>query len=276
MTAWDGSFLPFKSALNDCFGAVIARNKPTQLLAMTSKPRIRGPSMPLAGENSIRVLISDNSRMSSQLMAAVLKRNRTPHFEIILPSGFRSEETSKQISETCPDIALISNALQDGPFAGFSVLRKLQSENLPTRAVLLIEECERDLVLDAFRAGARGVFCRSEPSTRLARCICCVYSGQIWASNRELEYLLEELVSLRPLRVVDVCGRKLLSKREVEVVTLVADGLTNREISEQLNLSEHTVKNYLFKIFEKLGVSTRVELVLYALSQNSSERIEQG
>jgi DNA-binding NarL/FixJ family response regulator len=83
-----------------------------------------------------------------------------------------------------------------------------------------------------------------------------------------MEYILEELVATRPLRIVDAHGCSLLSKREEEVVALVADGLTNRQISEQLKLSEHTVKNYLFKVFEKLGISTRVELVLYALSQN--------
>jgi DNA-binding NarL/FixJ family response regulator len=83
-----------------------------------------------------------------------------------------------------------------------------------------------------------------------------------------MEYILNELVATRPLRIVDANGCSLLSKREEEVVALVADGLTNRQISEQLKLSEHTVKNYLFKVFEKLGISTRVELVLYALSQN--------
>src|SRR5207302_5824900 len=84
----------------------------------------------------------------------------------------------------------------------------------------------------------------------------------------EMEYILGELVISRPLHVLDARGRNLLSKREEEVVALVADGLTNRQISEQLKLSEHTVKNYLFKVFEKLGISTRVELVLYALAQN--------
>jgi len=83
-----------------------------------------------------------------------------------------------------------------------------------------------------------------------------------------MEYILKELVATRPLRIVDANGYNLLSKREEEVVALVADGLTNRQISEQLKLSEHTVKNYLFKVFEKLGISTRVELVLYALSKN--------
>jgi DNA-binding NarL/FixJ family response regulator len=64
--------------------------------------------------------------------------------------------------------------------------------------------------------------------------------------------------------MANVGGSNLLTKREEGVVHLVAEGLTNREISHQLNLSEHTVRNYLFRIFNKLGTSTRVELALYA------------
>ena len=71
------------------------------------------------------------------------------------------------------------------------------------------------------------------------------------------------------LRVVDAQGSNLLSKREEDVVHLVAEGLGNREIAQQLNLSKHTVKNYLFRIFDKLGVSNRVELVLYAVANPS-------
>ena len=70
------------------------------------------------------------------------------------------------------------------------------------------------------------------------------------------------------VRVVDCDGANLLTKREEDLVRAVADGLSNRDIAGKLNLSEHTVKNYIFRIFEKLGVSNRVELVLYALSNS--------
>jgi len=224
----------------------------------------------MAEGNAIRCLIADTSRMTSQLMASALKRSRNPRIEVLLPSEFTSTETSKEVTLRRPDVALISTSLVDGPFAGYSVLRALRPDSVPTRVVLLLEECERDLVVDAFRAGARGVFIRSEPSTLLPKCIQSVRNGQIWASTRELEYLVHAVASAKPFRPLKANGRNLLSKREDEVVALVADGLTNREVSERLRLSEHTVKSYLFKIFEKLGVSTRVELVLYALSENGN------
>ena len=70
-----------------------------------------------------------------------------------------------------------------------------------------------------------------------------------------------------PLRLVNLQGRRLLTKREDDVVKLVADGLSNRNVAQKLGLTEHTVSNYLFRIYEKLGISSRVELVLYALKQ---------
>ena len=222
----------------------------------------------MADDISIRVLVGDASRMASHLIAGQLRSNRSPRFETILPGSFDSKTIADEITRTRPDVALVSGVLQDSSFAGYSVLRLIQPLNLATRLILLLEDCEHDLVIDAFRSGARGVFSRAESSEQLSKCVYTVHRGQIWATTRDMEYILEELVATRPLRIVDAHGSSLLSKREEEVVALVADGLTNRQISEQLKLSEHTVKNYLFKVFEKLGISTRVELVLYALSQN--------
>jgi len=122
-------------------------------------------------------------------------------------------------------------------------------------------------LIEGLRAGARGVFLRSNFNfVALRKCVRRVCQGQIWLGNAELEYVLAALSQARPLRVVNPDGSSLLSPREEEVVHLVAEGLGNREIAEQMNLSEHTVKNYVFHIFDKLGVSNRVELVLYALS----------
>jgi DNA-binding NarL/FixJ family response regulator len=138
---------------------------------------------------------------------------------------------------------------------------------------MLLDTSERSQVVEAFRTGARGVFSRSESLTSLARCIQCVSEGQIWANSKELRYILEALGEALPLRVVDTRGAALLSRREVEVVRCVAEGLSNREIAQRLGLTEHTVKNYLFRIFDKLGVSKRVEVVLYAYSLGSAAEV---
>src|SRR5439155_2835648 len=100
----------------------------------------------------------------------------------------------------------------------------------------------------------------------LGKCILCVHQGQVWASSDELLYLLAAVAQPVPMRFTSVTGNSLLSARELDVVRCVAEGLSNREIASRLTLREHTVKNYLFRIFDKLGVSSRVEVVLYALA----------
>ena len=76
------------------------------------------------------------------------------------------------------------------------------------------------------------------------------------------------------LRVLSANGENLLTSREEQVVALVADGLSNRNVAAELGLSEHTVKKYLFRIFEKLGISSRVELVLYALNHGAPQQLQ--
>jgi DNA-binding NarL/FixJ family response regulator len=77
--------------------------------------------------------------------------------------------------------------------------------------------------------------------------------------------VLEALVDPAPIETRGLPSSRPLSKREEEIARMVAEGFSNRQISERLDLSEHTIKNYLFRVFEKIGVSTRVELTLYAL-----------
>lgn len=89
-------------------------------------------------------------------------------------------------------------------------------------------------------------------------------------SSAELVHLLEVFSTAIPLTFSNANGQELLSKREREVVMLVTQGLANREIAQQANLSEHTVKNYLTRIFDKLGVSSRAELIIYALDRQNS------
>jgi DNA-binding NarL/FixJ family response regulator len=89
-----------------------------------------------------------------------------------------------------------------------------------------------------------------------------------------MNHLLDLISEVPSLRVLNSRGSTLLTPREEQVVALVAEGLGNRDIARELKLSEHTVKKYLFRIFEKLGVSTRVELVLYAVNNGDPRGAE--
>ena len=132
---------------------------------------------------------------------------------------------------------------------------------------MLIDSSERDIVVEAFRRGAHGVISRDELFETLCECVRAVSKGQIWVRAEELHFLVDALVESAAPKFLNAKGVVLLSKQEQGVVRLVAEGLTNRDIGRQLNLSENTVRNYMFRIFDKLGTSNRVELAIYAVRQ---------
>ncbi|MGH9787037.1 MAG: LuxR C-terminal-related transcriptional regulator, partial [Terriglobia bacterium] len=170
-----------------------------------------------------------------------------------------------------PDVILLSADLRDGARSGFEAMRQLQRTDRKARVIMLLDKVERESVVAAFRGGAKGVYARSDSLPGLWKCIRAVHEGQIWATSGQLQFLLEELVRTRPARVWNRQGKELLTPREGQVVRLVAEGLTNREISREIGVSEHTVKNCVFRVYNKLGVSTRVELALYALGQDRGD-----
>jgi DNA-binding NarL/FixJ family response regulator len=218
--------------------------------------------------NVVNVIIAEASEMYCQLVQTAFRPRR---YRVgVVATAVRSVHAIKLLKERQPDVAIISAQLHEGPLAGFTLLRELRALQSRTRAVMLLSSRDRSLVVDAFRSGAHGVIFRDEPLETLSKCVHAVHEGQVWANSEHLGYLLEALAHVKPLRLQDARGANILTEREEKVVHLVAEGLTNKQISAELDLSEHTVRNYLFKIFDKLGVSTRVELVLYCLQDKST------
>jgi DNA-binding NarL/FixJ family response regulator len=231
--------------------------QPTSVTLQQKSPPLRSPR--------VHILLADETRMGCQLLRNVLSRS-SPRLRVVECATSRAEIV-QALSSRDVDVALLSEDLADGAREGFRILSELRATFPKTRLILLHKPGSEDLVVDAFRAGAKGVFCKSERIQALRKSIHAVYKGQVWANSRQLHLILEALVSASPLREKSVPKAALLAKREEEVASLVAEGLSNREIAERLRLSEHTVSNYLFRIYEKLGISGRVELVLYILKQ---------
>jgi DNA-binding NarL/FixJ family response regulator len=141
--------------------------------------------------------------------------------------------------------------------------------------VLLADSLDREMIVGAFRSGARGIFSIADADLRqLCKCLLRVAAGQIWVNTQQLNYVMDLISQVPSLRVLDAAGQKLLTPREEQVVALVSEGMGNRQIARELNLSEHTVKKYLFRIFEKLGISSRVELVLYAVNHGDPRQAQ--
>jgi two-component system, NarL family, nitrate/nitrite response regulator NarL len=233
-------------------------------------PGLLGRQLPGARhQKRIFILIADDSRMGCYLLKSAITRSRFG-FEVVACATTR-DEIIQNLKARPVDIALLNEDLLDGSLAGFQVVSELRVSFPKTRVVLLLKSVPDDLIVDAFRSGAKGVFCRTEPVSALCKCIRSVHQGQIWANSKQLDLILEALIRATPLRTAHFRHHSLLTKREHEVFNLVAEGLPNKVIAQRLGITEHTVSNYLFRMYDKLGISSRVELVLYALERRQTQ-----
>ena len=218
----------------------------------------------------LRVLVSDDTPVHTELLADALKRDG--HLQVST-SASGSEDLIGRADLRDVDVLLLSSTLDEQPGRGFEVLRGLHSAHGFVPAVMLLDSAKREAVLEAFRSGARGILGRNESVEIFGKCLQRVHEGQIWANSEQMALLVHAFASSPVVCVVDALGLNLLSKREMEIVRSVAQGLTNREIAERLGLSPHTIKNSLFRIFDKLGVSNRVELLFMTMSQERDAQL---
>lgn len=222
-------------------------------------------------QSLIRVVVADSTRIHSQLLADAMKRDR--RIEVV-GAVSRVHDLLAIAAQLPVDIALVGSNLDGDPSRGFELVRELCSLRSTLRTIMLLDSSRGEAVVEAFRAGARGIFSSHEPTTNLCKCVRRVHEGHIWANHNQLGFLVDALAMAPGVRAVDSNGVNLLSKRELDVVRCLSEGLTNAEIGKRLGVSKHTVKNYLLRIFDKMGVSNRMELLFFTLSQ--PEKISTG
>lgn len=222
--------------------------------------------------NPIRVLIFDSTKMGCQLLAHMLEGSAY-NVKVVGSSTEATVDGSTSLPDA--DIALITVNASDPPGTRFKLLRDIRLQKPAARCIMLLDRCDREQVVESFSSGVMGICGRDESCDVLCKCIDRVHHGQVWANSEQLHYVLETFCAGNRIRFTDARGNALLTQREETIVYLVAEGLRNREIAEQLQLSEHTVRNYLFRIFEKLGISSRSELILYTLEQRRKGAVGQ-
>ena len=217
----------------------------------------------------IGVLISGADRMYCHLLGKAFSTARN-RFRVVA-SACTTAEVIAALQENRPQVAIISCALQEGPQAGLRMLPLIRKTFPNSRLLVTLGSAEPELVIESFRLGADGVFSRNDPFDLLCKAVEVISEGHIWANARQLHYVLEAFSKSPKQATIHSKVEKQITKREAAVVRLAVEGFSNREIARQLTLTEHTVKNYMFRVFEKLGVSNRVELVLSCLRQEDND-----
>jgi DNA-binding NarL/FixJ family response regulator len=207
---------------------------------------------------NITVLIADDHAIFRDGLRKLLESDGDIS---IVGEASNGNECLKMLTKLKPDILLLDLRMPEKD--GLGVLEEVDFDSLPTRVIVLTAaEDDRD-VIRAMRLGARGVVLKQSASDLLVKSIRKVQDGEFWLDNRMTAEVID---AFKKAAESGQRGEKrLVSDREKEIVQLVAQGFRNREIGEKLFISEQTVKNHLHNIFDKLGVSDRLELALYAI-----------
>lgn len=216
-------------------------------------------------EGRYKVLIVDRDLMSGDLLANALSHERRCDATTIQPA-----ELLRALSANSAGLVVIGAEARSDLGNGFDLANLIHRSYPEVSIVILLNVTNQESVIKAFRSGARGVFSRLQSMAEFFDCIEHVRKGYIWAGRQETNSIVDAFRSIPAFHLVSTREAQSLTAREQQVVHCAAKGKTNRAIANELSLSEHTVKNYLFRAFEKLGVSSRVELLFYLSLQNQS------
>jgi DNA-binding NarL/FixJ family response regulator len=188
--------------------------------------------------------------------------------------GTSASELLSLLRNQTIDLAVIDTDIGHEAGAGYELAATISGEFPEVRIVMLVTRPSREATINSFRAGACGIFNRQQPIGQFIECIDHVLDGSIWAGPVETRFLLTAIRDTPSLVSLSVSDSLPLSAREIQVVQAAASGKTNREIASELHLSEHTVKNYISRAFEKLGVSSRIELLLHLTAHSRKVKSE--
>ena len=176
-------------------------------------------------------------------------------------------EAVSLVRQLRPEILLLDLAMPRRP--GLQALRELSTESFSVRVILLTAAAEKEQIVEALQLGARGVVLKDSATQILLKAIHAVMNGEYWVGRESVSNLVQYLRSLIDSSSAASRQKRYgLTPRELEIISAVVAGYANKEIAEHFKISEDTVKHHLSNIFDKLGVSTRLELALFAVNQS--------
>src|SRR5712664_1685549 len=223
------------------------------------------PNLLEVRKGTIRVLIADDHPIVRDGLAKLLSLE-----EDVVVVGEASDgcEVLDKVQELDPDVLLLDLRMPN--LGGLSALQALQQTNKRTRVIVLTASEDKNEFVQAMKLGCSGIVLKQTAPELIVKSIRKVHGGEIWLDSHTTAAVMRQFAA--PGDVIGGNGktreRSPLSQREREIVQLVAQGYKNKEMAEKMFISEQTVKNHLHNIFDKLGVSDRLELALYAIHKN--------
>lgn len=211
-------------------------------------------------DESVKIVLADDHPIFRDGLRRLLESERG--FEVIGEAG-DGEEAVDVVRRLAPDVLLLDLSMPRRD--GLEALRKLDSVCDSVRPIILTVSIDRAATLEALRLGARGVVLKESATQVLLKSVRSVMAGQYWVGRESVGSIVQALRELASAGGDKARPQKFgLTPRELEVVAAVVAGYTNKDIASKFSISEQTVKHHLTNIFDKLGVSSRLELALFA------------
>ena len=215
-----------------------------------------------SGSEKIRIAIADDHTIFRDGLRRLLTLEED--FEIVAEAQ-DGTEVMDILRDKEPDILLLD--LKMPGLDGLSLLQRIQTQKIKTKIIVLTASDDEGEYVQAMRYGTSGIVLKQTATELLLKSIRKVYGGEIWLDSKTTAAVMRQFASPSDPGPRER-DKPRLSNREREIVALVAQGFKNKEIAERMFISEQTVKNHLHNIFDKLGVSDRLELALYAIHRN--------
>lgn len=220
----------------------------------------------------IGILIADDHPVFREGLRKLLEAE--PGFRV-LGEAADGEQTLKLARQLEPEILLLD--IRMPKLSGLEVLRELKPLLIQPRTVVFAAAVEKDQIVQALQLGARGIILKHSATDVLFEGIRCVMAGQYWVGHESVSDLVQALLEFRP--GPETAERRQgfgLTPRETGVIALIVAGYSNKDIATKFAISEHTVKHHLTNIFDKLGVSNRLELALFSIDHHLIDNVQMG
>lgn len=218
------------------------------------------------GQRRIRIVIADDHPIVRDGIKRLLSLESD--IDVVGEAG-DGRAVLDVVHETNPDVLLLDLRMPN--LDGLGALQTLQQTNKRTRVIILTASEDKNEFVQAMKLGCSGIVLKQTAPDLIVKSIRKVFAGEIWLDSHTTAAVMRQFAApgadLAPANNSGAKGRERspLSTREREIVALVAQGYKNKEMAEKMFISEQTVKNHLHNIFDKLGVSDRLELALYAI-----------